>query len=59
MILALFYEHSLGYLRRTVKLSDAIEQQNFKQAIDALKALRPIDIVDIIGLIKPKLAWQL
>ena len=59
MILALFYQHSLGYLRRTVKLSDAIEQQNFKQAIDAVKALRPIDIADIIVLIKPKLAWQL
>lgn len=42
-----------------VKLSNAIEQQDFKHAIDAVQALRPIDVADIIALIKPKLAWQL
>lgn len=42
-----------------VKLSDAIERQQFEQAIDAVQALRPIDIADIIALIKPNLAWQL
>ena len=69
MILALFYERSLGYLGRrdkvmnnkdiSVKLSDTIERQDFKRAIDAVQTLRPIDIADIIALIKPKLAWQL
>ena len=41
------------------KLSRAIEQQHFEQAINEVKALRPIDIADIIALIEPKLAWQL
>ena len=41
------------------KLSRAIEQQQFKQAIDEVQALRPIDIADVLALIEPKLAWQL
>ena len=41
------------------KLSRAIEQQYFEQAINEVKALRPIDIADIIAIIEPKLAWQL
>ncbi len=41
------------------KLSRAIEQQHFEQAINEVKALRPIDIADIIAIIEPKLAWQL
>ena len=41
------------------KLSHAIEQQHFEQAINEVKALRPIDIADIIALIEPTLAWQL
>ena len=69
MILALFYEYSLGYLERrdkvmnnkdiSVKLSDTIERQDFKRAIDAVQTLRPSDIVDITALIKPKIARQL
>ncbi|WP_413520127.1 magnesium transporter [Psychrobacter glacincola] len=42
-----------------MKLSAAIEQQQFEQATDAVQALRPIDIADIMALIEPKLAWQL
>jgi magnesium transporter len=59
--LALFYERSLGYFGHrgkvmnnkdiSVKLSDAIEKQDFKRAIDAVQVLRPIDIADIIALI--------
>ncbi|GEM_PF-3203207 len=66
-MLALFYEHSLGYLGRrdkvmnnkgiSIKLSDTIERQDFKRAIDAMQALRPIDNADITALIKPKIAW--
>ena len=41
------------------KLSRAIEQQQFEQAIDEVKALRPIDIADVLAMIEPKLAWQL
>ena len=41
------------------KLSRAIEQQQFEQAIDEVQALRPIDIADVLALIEPKLAWQL
>jgi magnesium transporter len=40
-------------------LSDAIEQQQFEQAINELEDLRPIDIADLLALIKPELAWQL
>ena len=43
----------------SVKLSDTIERQDFKRAIDAVQTLRPIDIADITALIKPKIAWQL
>lgn len=67
MILALFYERSLGCLGRrdkvmnnkdiSLKLSDTIERQDFKRAIDAMQALRPIDIANITALIKPKIAW--
>ena len=41
------------------KLSRAIEQQQFEQAIDEVKALRPIDVADVLAMIEPKLAWQL
>lgn len=41
------------------KLSRAIEQQHFEQAVNDVQTLRPIDIADIIALIEPKLAWQL
>ena len=41
------------------KLSRAIEQQHFEQAVKDVKSLRPIDIADILALIEPKLAWQL
>ena len=41
------------------KLSRAIEQQQFEQAIDEVKALRPIDAADVLAMIEPKLAWQL
>ena len=67
MILALFYEYSLGYLERrdkvmnnkdiSVKLSDTIERQDFKRAIDAVQTLCPIDNADITALIKPEIAW--
>ena len=67
MMLALFYEHSLGYLGRrdkvmnnkdiSVKLSDTIERQDFKRAINAVQTLRPIDIANITALIKPEIAW--
>ena len=40
-------------------LSNAVEQQQFEQATDQLQALRPIDIADILALIKPRFAWQL
>ncbi len=46
-------------LNFAAKLSRAIEQQYFEQAINEVKALRPIDIADIIAIIEPKLAWQL
>lgn len=42
-----------------LKLSNAIEQQQFAQATQQLQALRPIDIADLLALIKPRLAWQL
>jgi magnesium transporter len=42
-----------------LKLSDAIEQQQFAQATQQLQTLRPIDIADLLALIKPRLAWQL
>ncbi|WP_339663559.1 hypothetical protein [uncultured Psychrobacter sp.] len=41
----------------SIKLSDTIERQDFKRAIDAMQALRPIDNADITALIKPKIAW--
>ena len=40
-------------------LSNAIEQQQFEQAMTELEDLRPIDIADLLALIKPALAWQL
>ena len=40
-------------------LSNAIEQQQFEQATTELEDLRPIDIADLLALIKPALAWQL
>ena len=40
-------------------VSNAIEQQNFDEAIQYVQSLRPIDIADILALIEPKLAWQL
>ena len=38
---------------------NAIEQQNFDEAIRQVQSLRPIDIADIVALIEPKFAWQL
>ena len=46
-------------LTLAAKLSRAIEQQQFEQAIDEVQALRPIDIADVLALIEPKFAWQL
>lgn len=40
-------------------VSNAIEQQNFDEALLQVQSLRPIDIADILALIEPKLAWQL
>ncbi|WP_407074393.1 magnesium transporter [Psychrobacter sp. CAL346-MNA-CIBAN-0220] len=40
-------------------LSNAIEQQQFAQATNQVQALRPIDIADVLALIKPTFAWQL
>lgn len=40
-------------------LDIAIEQQQFEQAILQVQDLRPIDIADVLTLIKPRLAWQL
>ena len=42
-----------------LEVSNAIEQQNFDEAIRHVQSLRPIDIADILALIEPKLAWQL
>ena len=41
----------------SVKLSDTIERQDFKRAIDAVQTLCPIDNADITALIKPEIAW--
>ena len=41
------------------KISRAIEQQQYEQAIEEIQDLRPIDIADLLALIEPKLAWQL
>ncbi|PKG36859.1 MULTISPECIES: magnesium transporter [Psychrobacter] len=41
------------------KLSRAIEQQQFEQAINQVQELRPIDIADVLTLMASKLAWQL
>ncbi len=40
-------------------LSNAIEQKQFEQAVNQVQELRPIDIADILALIKPRFAWQL
>lgn len=40
-------------------LSNTIEQKQFDQAINEVKVLRPIDIADLLALIKPPLACQL
>lgn len=40
-------------------LNIAIEQQQFEQAILQVRDLRPIDIADVLTLIKPSLSWQL
>ncbi|MFC6203276.1 magnesium transporter [Psychrobacter urativorans] len=40
-------------------LSNAIEQQQFDRAINQIKTLRPIDIADLLALIKPIFACQL
>ncbi|ALF59089.1 magnesium transporter [Psychrobacter urativorans] len=42
-----------------LRLSNAIEQQQFDEAFIQVKTLRPIDIADVLALIKPALAWQL
>lgn len=42
-----------------IKISHAIEQQRFEQAIEDVYKLRPIDIADILALLAPHLAWQL
>ncbi len=42
-----------------LRLTDAIEQQEFEQATSQLEALRPIDTADVLALINPTLAWQL
>lgn len=42
-----------------LRLSDAIEQQQLDTAITLVKTRRPIDIADLLALIKPPLACQL
>ena len=42
-----------------LRLSDAIEQQQLDKAITLVKTRRPIDIADLLALIKPPLACQL
>ena len=42
-----------------LRLSDAIEQQQFDKAITLVKTRRPIDIADLLALINPPLACQL
>ncbi len=42
-----------------LRLSDAIEQQKLDKAITLVKTRRPIDIADLLALIKPPLACQL
>lgn len=42
-----------------LRLINAIEQQQFDEAVIQVKTLRPIDIADVLALIKPALAWQL
>ena len=42
-----------------LRLSDAIEQQQLDRAITLVKTRRPIDIADLLALIKPPLACQL
>ena len=69
MILALFYRllHRLGLHGVKIMtnevlaltLSNAIEQQQFEEAISQVKTLRPIDTADMLALVKPALAWQL
>ncbi|SUD90308.1 magnesium transporter [Psychrobacter phenylpyruvicus] len=40
-------------------LKNAIENQEFDQAVDQLKDLRPIDIADILVLLDPDMSWKL
>ncbi|WP_156924005.1 MULTISPECIES: hypothetical protein [unclassified Psychrobacter] len=42
-----------------LKISSAIDQQQYDKAADQVEALRPIDIADILALINPSSAWQL
>ncbi|WP_201582818.1 magnesium transporter [Psychrobacter jeotgali] len=42
-----------------LKLSRAIQQQQFDQSVSEVLHLRPIDIADILAFIEPKFAWQL
>lgn len=40
-------------------LKNAIENNNFDQAIDKLEDLRPIDTADTLALLDPNMSWQL
>lgn len=40
-------------------IKNAIENQEFDQAVDQLKDLRPIDIADILVLLDPDMSWKL
>lgn len=42
-----------------LKLSNAIEQQQFNTALTQVKGLRPVDLADIMSHIEPALAWRL
>jgi len=42
-----------------LKISSAIDQQQYDKAAEQVEALRPIDIADILALINPSSAWQL
>ena len=40
-------------------LSDAIQSNNFDNALAAIKSLRPVDLADVLEELEPSLGWRL
>ncbi len=40
-------------------LSDAIQNNNFDNALAAIKSLRPVDLADVLEQVEPSLGWRL